>query len=198
WMKSESEGASGGTEGAKGRFPNLKNKSIWLLIAAAALGLVALLLPSPPSGTLTAPGMETAVSTAGSGTDAIRLQLAQELEGVLAAVEGAGKVQVSITLASEGERVYARNSQEDVRRTVEYDSNGGERDITEDSRQSEVALASGAALLQEHKPPVISGVLVLADGAADVRMQEQLTDLTATLLGISPHCVRVAARSGSE
>lgn len=193
WLRKDEAAATGEAEPRKLRLPNLKNRGTWLLIAAAALGLLALLWPTA-GAELPAPAPPV---SAADNSDA-RQRLARELEEILSAVEGAGAVQVSVTLASEGERVYARDLREEERHTLESDSSGGERDTLEHSRQSEIALAASEALLLEQRPPVIAGVLVLAEGAADARLREQLTDLTATLLDISPHQVRVAARKGNE
>ncbi len=46
----------------------------------------------------------------------------------------------------------------------------------------------------EQKSPQILGVLVVADGACDPMVKEELTNVTATLLNLSAYQVRVAAR----
>ena len=46
--------------------------------------------------------------------------------------------------------------------------------------------------------PEILGVLVVADGAQDPQVKENLAQATATLLDISPHRVRVMPREGGR
>lgn len=103
---------------------------------------------------------------------------------------------VSISLRSDGLKNYASNTQNEVRETSEQDRNGGDRKIREENMSSDVAVSGGSALLVEEKAPEILGVLVVAEGAGNASVKEELSDATATLLDISPHQVRVLPRKG--
>ncbi|MEA1960253.1 MAG: hypothetical protein U9N81_03000 [Bacillota bacterium] len=172
-----------------------KGKTKILLVLLVSVGLLALLWPSST-------GKNEQLST---GNQVVRLSNADvktimmnELQAILSQVKGAGTVDVSITLASEGEKSYARNTRDEERNTRETDTSGGERDIKEVNVFSDVAVSSGQALLIEDRAPEVVGVLVVAEGAEDARVKEKLTDITVTLLNLYPHQVRVVAREGGN
>ena len=129
---------------------------------------------------------------AGSSTGSKQAAVEKELEAILSGVEGAGSVQVKVTLQSDGEKTYARNTKEEKRSTRETEK-GSQKQMEEDSQSSDIAVLGGNALIIEESAPQILGVLVVAEGAGDTRIQERLTDITSALLNISPHHVRVVA-----
>ncbi len=182
---------SGGT--AKSPPPGWKQIK-YLLVAAICLGLLALIWPSNNTESASEPGTQTAQS---AGVGRARADLAADLEQILSQVEGAGTVQVSITLSSDGLKNYARNTKNEHRETQEADNVGGDRNIVEESQSSDIAVSGGAALLVEDSAPEVVGVLVVADGAVNTAVKEKLTSATATLLNISPYQVRVEARKGN-
>ncbi len=77
---------------------------------------------------------------------------------------------------------------------MEHDNNGGDRQVREENVSSEIAVSGGSALLVEEKAPQITGVLVVADGADDPVVKEELGEATAALLNLSPHQIRVLPR----
>lgn len=163
--------------------------SRYLLAVVVCIGLLALIWPMGKSQPA-----KVAVPSSSNSVDQARENLSQELQSILAQVEGAGKVNVSITLSSNGTKNYASNSKNEIRETSEQDRSGGDRKIREENLSSDIAVSAGSALLVEEKAPEILGVLVVAEGARDASIKEQLTDATATLLNISPHQVSVVTR----
>lgn len=162
--------------------------SRYLLALVICIGLLALIWPSGKSQPA-----KVAVTT-DSNVNQVQENLSQELESILAQIDGAGKVGVSITLSSNGVKNYASNSKNEVRETSEQDRNGGDRKIREENLTSDIAVSGSSALLVEEKAPDVLGVLVVAEGARDAAIKEELTNATATLLNISPHQVRVLPR----
>lgn len=184
WIRKYSDEKQSGVQ-------NWMQKSRYILIILVCLGLVALIWPSGNKESAEISGL---MSTANSdSTNSSKAQLSSELESILAQVEGAGEVHVSISIASDGVKSYASNTRSEVRDTEETDKNGGERNIKEESNQEDIAVSAGKPLLIESRSPEITGVLVVAEGARDARIKEKLTDITITLLDISAHQVRVVA-----
>jgi stage III sporulation protein AG len=177
----------GSEEGTSGK----SKWSRYLLAILVCIGLLALIWPLGKHE----PAKVT-VKSASSSVDQSRAKISQELEGILSQVEGAGQVSVSISLLSDGLKNYASNTKNDVRETSEQDLNGGNRKIREENLSSDVAVSGGSALLVEEKAPLILGVLVVAEGAGNPAVKEELGDATATLLNLSPHQVRVLPRKG--
>lgn len=164
--------------------------SRYLLAIVVCIGLLALIWPMGKSQ----PAKVAVPGSSSSSVDQARKSMNEELESILSQVEGAGKVGVSITVSSNGSKNYASNSKNEIRETSEQDRNGGDRKIREENISSDIAVSGSSALLVEEKAPEILGVLVVAEGARDAAIKEQLTDATATLLNISPHQVRVVSR----
>ncbi len=174
-------------------------KGQYLLIILVCLGLLALIWPVA-DGT-----SNSGTQSAGQGAEEGGLdnlggssKMSQEVESILAKIEGAGEVDVSITQASNGIRTYAANTRNENRESNESDRQGGTKNSVEKSITQDIAVSSGSPLLIEEKNPEILGVLVVADGARFPELREELTHATATLLNIPVHKVQVMPRKGGE
>lgn len=165
----------------------------WLLACLAVVGVILLLGPfSAPrqvEDTEKTPAVTTDSDVYGRDT------LEHELAGILSRIEGAGRVEVRLSLASTGARTYAFNNKEERRQTEEGDKTSGVRQTTETSSSTDIAVSGNQSpILIDKKSPVVTGVLVIAEGAVDPDIKEQLTDAVITLLDISAHRVRVLPR----
>lgn len=168
----------------------LSQKGRYILVIVICLGVLALIWPGDKTEKIDIADMPVKSRDLKDK----RVKLEGELVSILAQIKGAGKVEVSLTLSSDGIRKYASNTRDEKRETTELDRNGGERKILEENTTRDLAVSNGNALLIEECPPEVAGVLVVADGARDAVIKEKLTDATVTLLNISPHQVRVMAR----
>lgn len=180
-----SEQSLGGSWGKRGRY--------LVVVVVVCLGLLTIMWPQSTSSP---PATSVSPTVPSEGVAQAKTNLTMELENILSQVEGAGKVQVSITLSSDGLKSYARNTKDDVKETQESVSSSGTRTIKEENQTSDIAVSGGAALLVEDNAPEVVGVLVVAEGAQDSKIKEQLTDAATTLLNIPPYQVRVVARKG--
>ena len=163
--------------------------SRYILVILICIGMLALIWPMGKNESV----QVSEESTSGS-VERSQQNISQELENILSQVKGAGQVRVSISLNSDGLKSYASNTKNDVRETVEQDNKGGDRQVREENISSEIAVSGGSALLVEEKAPQITGVLVVADGANDPVVKEELGEATAALLNLSPHQIRVLPR----
>jgi stage III sporulation protein AG len=174
----------------KGEEGNSQSKwGRYILIIVICIGMLALIWPMGKDKSV----QVTEKSTSGN-VEKSQQQISQELEEILSQVKGAGQVRVSISVNSDGLKSYASNTKNDVRETDEQDTSGGDRKIREENISSEIAVNGGSALLVEEKAPQITGVLVVADGADDPVIKEELGEATAALLDLSPHQIRVLPR----
>lgn len=166
-----------------------------LLVVLICVGILALLWPVASTDQ-----SEHAVTSTpdrvegGSGT--LKSQTAIALEGILAQIAGAGKVQVSITLASDGSKTYATNTRQEKRTVEEKDAKGALKTTVEENTTNDLSVSSGNPLLLETRGPEVIGVLVVADGARDAAVREKLMQATATLLDVPLYKVRVMPREG--
>lgn len=185
-----------GQENGEDNQPFFKGKkSRYIMVIMICLGLLALLWPIGQVEKNAAPLTGTKKAALGEGS--VKAQLTAELESILSEIDGAGRVEVGLTLSSEGVKSYATNRRDEKRETQENEAQGVKKTSREENLVQDIAVSSGAPLLVEDKFPKILGVLVVADGANRKTVQENLSDATATLLNIPVYKVRVMPRKGA-
>lgn len=108
------------------------------------------------------------------------------LEDILNKVEGAGKVDVMITLEGSGEKIYA----------VEQKRNNSENTNTIESKTTLVSKGSGVQepIVIKETIPQIKGVLVVCEGGGNKEVELLLTKGVKTLLDISMSKIFVIKR----
>ncbi len=123
-------------------------------------------------------------------------EVESRIEKVLSKIDGAGKVTVMVTYASGKEIVPATDVKKTENGTVEKDSGGGTRDIDQNEYESKVVyeeIQGGGkkpVVLKEMLPDV-KGVLVVAEGAADILVRDSLTRAVQVLMDIPIHKIQV-------
>jgi len=169
---------------------NLKGgKGRYLLIIVICLGLLALIWPTG----VKEKNQDNLIPVNNMESSSLQGQMVADLEGILSQIDGAGKVKVSISLASRGSKTYASNLRNEKRESKEG-TGSNSKQTREDTVVRDLAVTSGNPLLVEEKSPEVTGVLVVADGAGNSRVRENLTQAVATLLNIASHKVTVMPR----
>lgn len=166
-----------------------------ILVIVVCIGLLAILWPLGQVNPQPAAVTGTAVQPLQTGKSQ---QIGEQLEYILSQIEGAGTVKVDVMLASEGSRQYAHNTREERRDTSEQQAQGLNKRVVEQSTALDLAVSSGSPLLVEEKTPEVLGVLVVAEGASNIAVKEQLTAATSTLLNVPLHRVMVVAGKGGR
>ena len=125
------------------------------------------------------------------GIDDYRMALEKQLAETLASIQGVGKVSVMLSLAAGSEAVPAMNIQTSKKTTEEKDSGGGTRVIREDTSSSNLVTSNEQLMkLKENLPPV-SGVVIVAQGAANADVRLALTRVVQTVLNIAAYRIEV-------
>lgn len=120
--------------------------------------------------------------------------LEQQLAQTLSQIEGAGAVTVQIMIKDSGRKEYACDVQKTERNTSET-SGDSQQQTTEVQENRTVVQQSGTgALLLAETMPEISGVLIVASGAGQASVQEQLLLAASTVLQLS--CEKIAVLPG--
>lgn len=109
-------------------------------------------------------------------------ELENKLEDILSRIDGAGKVRVMITYDSGTELVPAVESQITVNQTGSSES---KRPVTVSEGGTQLPL-----VLAELSPR-IRGVIVVAEGASDIRVKTELLNAVMTVLGTEPSRISV-------
>ena len=128
---------------------------------------------------------DKAAETSGDASTELELRL----ESILSEIDGAGEVDVMITYASTENKITATSTNTHSTTTV----SGGQEITTVTSTTSPVMQGSETVVLGEKMPEIV-GVLVVAEGAKDIKVQLRLRDAVKTVLGINPNTIQILTR----
>ena len=189
----------------------LQLQKISVLVVIGLIGVLLLLFSfssrlSSPSGTQVDPsrtaGDRTPATTGvgGSSLSEDEARLERRLAEILSQVQGAGRVGVKVTFDTGRFYDYAENQTTEESSSRELDAQGITRETIQVRKSGEVVTTqertTGLAVpvVRNFTEPKIQGVLVVADGAKDIKVQKALIEAVTTLLNIPYHKVVVLPR----
>ena len=108
------------------------------------------------------------------------------MEEALSRMEGVGEVSVVINYESTSELVPAKQS-ESLGETTESSSGSS---VTEKLSEN-LAMVSGEALIVKENQPRVRGVIVIAEGARDMGVRNDLLNAVTTLLDVTADRVEI-------
>lgn len=122
----------------------------------------------------------------------------RELLRILQSMKGVGEVEVKMYFATSEVKVPAEESNSQTSTTEESDTNGGKRVNNSKIDSSSIVMQnqegdSSPVILQVNKPEV-TGVIVVADGAADEQIKYDIQTAVSKLYNLSVANVNVFAR----
>lgn len=121
---------------------------------------------------------------------------ADRLEQILSRIQGVGRVEVMVTYVSGGESIPAYDTRRSESSTVEKDSGGGTRSVSQDQNDSSVVYedrqggGKSPVILKEMQPEV-RGVVVVADGAGDPEVTQKISGAVQVLMDIPAHRIKI-------
>lgn len=147
---------------------------------------------------------ESGFSISGQGNadmTAYTKNLEQRLAQLLSQIDGAGNVEVMITLKSSSEKVLDKDVESDQETTTERDSQGGTRQ-TSRSNKKESTIYDGSntdesPYVSKELSPEVEGVVVLADGGGNAVVKENISGAVQALFDIEPHKIRIMKKQTS-
>lgn len=166
------------------------------MIGIAVLLAVQLLLPQPvgqPSPTAVPVTSSVPQDQVLAQIISYKQGLEQQLSSTLSEMQGVGKVTVTLSLESGPEVVPAINLDKSERTTEEKDANNGTR-VTKEQTQSSTMVTnsnSNGVITLKEKLPVISGVVVVAQGADSPSIQLAIMRAVQASLNIPFHKIVV-------
>ena len=109
-------------------------------------------------------------------------QTEKRLAAVLSQIEGAGEVEVFLTVRSEGALVVATGTTEHADGSV----------------TTSPVLSGGEPIVLEECLPAVTGVLIVAEGADDLSVRFNLLEAAASVLDINQSLIKVYTKGGSQ
>lgn len=151
-----------------------EKKRVNLLLCIGMAGLLLLAFSEwLPEEKSTEP--ETTLLAVQSGTDYAQ-QLQEKLQCLISQVEGAGKTEVMVTLASGEESIYATDSQTQADGSVSVNH----------------VLQGSEGLIETVQTPRVLGVAVVCEGGGEASVQNRVSTLVQALTGVGANHITVA------
>ncbi|MBM7867919.1 stage III sporulation protein AH [Heliobacterium gestii] len=188
-----------------------KDKLLAVLAVALLLGVTLMMADERPQGAGIWPGKETApasstpavdVAKTGRGAELASQErlLSDRVSNAVSKIEGVGATEVVVSLAQGTRSEYATNNNANNKKIEEKDKSGGTR-VTSDSTDSRTVVVVKESSAAKEQPVVvremryeIAGVLVVAEGAKDAAVRQNISRAVCTLLDIPAHKVSVFPR----
>lgn len=172
-------------------------RSTLLLVALAALGMVFMFLSAKPMTTepVKPPGETSEVVAPFREKENYREILEKDLSAMLRRVKGVGEVAVFVTLDSGPVYQYGENEETTGRSTREDDGSGGTRSIEETTVKRQLVVTrennTDRPVITREIQPAIRGVIVIAEGAENPVLREQVARALQAGLNIAAHRITV-------
>ena len=128
--------------------------------------------------------------------------LERRLQNKLSKIEGAGRVEVMITLENYGESVVEKDNADSTSRRVQEGAEG--RNTTEETREVHMETVDQDAdrgkepFVGSEKTPKIAGVLVVAQGADKTAVKQNISDAVMALFQIDVNRIKVVKMNIQE
>ncbi len=114
-----------------------------------------------------------------------------KLSNILKKLKGVGEVDVMVVLEDSTEKIPASNITTTTEHTSELDAQGGTREISREDETIQVVNTSNEVVVLKEIKPSIKGVIVVAEGAENLAVLENLYEAVKTVLGISGNRVQI-------
>ncbi len=124
--------------------------------------------------------------------------LEEKMEKILSLIDGAGKVNVLITYSNGMEQIPMYDIKQNTTNIEEVDSAGATRKTEEINKENNIIFNengnSKTPVIKQTINPKIIGVIVVAEGAGNINVRENLIKAVEATLDVSAHRVQVFSR----
>lgn len=127
--------------------------------------------------------------------------LSKQVEDILKYMEGVGKVRVLVTMETSKEAIVEKDSPYSRTNTLETDSEGGSRNISDMENQEETVYITDSQgnkspYVVKEMAPLVKGVVVVAEGGGKDEVKESITEALVALFDLEPHKIKVVKMRG--
>ncbi|MCM1160840.1 MAG: stage III sporulation protein AG [Roseburia sp.] len=127
--------------------------------------------------------------------------LSKEVEDILKYMEGVGRVKVLVTMETSKEAIVEKDSSYTRSNTLETDSEGGSRNISDMDNQEETIYGTDSQgnktpYVVKEIAPLVKGVVVVAEGGGNSQVKENITEALVALFDLEPHKIKVVKMRG--
>lgn len=121
-----------------------------------------------------------------------------QLKEAIESIVGVDDVSIVVNVDSTEKVVYEKNMINKKQITSETDSNGGKREVEDNSAEEQIVIVregdKEVPLISETKKPDIRGVLIVAKGAENVQVKKSIIEVVMRTLDVPSHRVSVLSK----
>jgi len=167
-----------------------KDPKLKLIVVLGLLGMLLILISQFTAGGA-APASQPDRAAASFTADQYIEDMENRLKTLISGIEGVGRAEVMLTLESGVEYVYAREEKRnsDITRDPGSEQQAGRIYEKENIEQRYILIDTEygrkQALVLTERQPKIQGVIIVCEGADNIRVQDKLVSVVTTALGIS-------------
>lgn len=181
------------------------DKSQWTIIVLTGVLLMILAIPTEQKDQETMASKknetETVMENGTAQTDYVR-EMENRLKETLSAIEGAGRVEVMITLEDMGESVVEKDTVKESSDLQESDQEGGIRKERKVQVSGETVYEEGGSektpFIGKEITPKIAGVLVVAQGGENTVVKQNISEAVMALFQIDVNRIKVVKMNIQE
>ena len=181
------------------------DKSQWTIIVLTGVLLMILAIPTEQKDQETMASKknetETVMENGTAQTDYVR-EMENRLKETLSAIEGAGRVEVMITLEDMGESVVEKDTVKESSDLQETDQEGGIRKDRKVQVSGETVYKEGGSektpFIGKEITPKIAGVLVVAQGGENTVVKQNISEAVMALFQIDVNRIKVVKMNIQE
>lgn len=206
WLTRIIQKLKGGKEGGK------RLGTYQMLFILAGIGVIVMILSSFSPGQklvtvqeIRGPNTEQPVfanktKSADSSIDEYASMYEDQLKKILEEVVGVGEVSVMVNLESSEEVVVEKDVNSKNTITKEMDKDKATRDITDTTKDEKVVLVSEGQsqhpIVLKKVSPKVSGVVIVAKGAENLKVKASILDAVQKVLHVEPHKISILPKKG--
>lgn len=182
-------------------FEEISPKFLITIVAAIAVAVILMLTSNGSSNAGTELIQQPAARDIDDESTQIGLlekDLEDKLVQNLQQMNGVGRVQVSVTLSTSLKSEFAMSGSITKKTIKEADKTGGTRESSEVTENNQLVLPNGASqpVVVMEERPTVAGVLIIAEGAQDPNIRENIHNAVKTLLDIPTQRISVQPMEG--
>ena len=164
-----------------------KDKKLLLTVAAGILGIVFIVISEfiPKSSYKKAETGEQNKNSVSSYEETLE----KRLESIISSVDGAGRVQVMVTLDTSEQTQYAKDEKEN--------SKSGDKS-SEKSYEKKYVLTDDVGVVLKTTEPEVRGVIVVCDGGDNAAVKNGITSAVRAALSVDSNKITVLKMKNSE
>lgn len=182
-------------------FEEISPKLLLTLVAAIAVAVILMMTGKGSSNAGTKlPQQPSSQSVDNESTQIGLLEkgLEDKLAQSLQQMNGVGRVRVSVTLSTSLKSEFAKSGSVTKKTIKQADKTGGTQESSEVTENNQLVIPNGASqpvIVMEDRPTV-AGVLIIAEGARDPNIRENIHNAVKTLLDIPTQKITVQPMEG--